>query len=188
MKTWWCHVRTGRLRLHGRRPCCWLPRGSPTWYMRHGSRVYMLTAKPYRGICVTAMWDMCGRVGHLDPPTWTWEFPVMKKKSTKAASELGRHLAAMESTIFTGLLPLVEHMAVRQYDDGDPRDPGYVTIRTTGSAWQVQVKDVDACCSFTATADTLDKALETAALLLSCDEAPWEQDRWLMDAAKRRKK
>lgn len=112
----------------------------------------------------------------------------MKKKNVKAGAEAGKHLAPMETNYLGALLPLVEHCALRQYEDGDPREPGYFTVRTSGSAWQIQVKDPDACVSFTTTADTLDKALETAVLLLSCDEAPWEHDRWLEDAKKRKKK
>jgi len=37
-------------------------------------------------------------------------------------------------------------------------------------------------------ADTLDKALDTAALLLACDEAPWEQDVWLKNSQQKKKK
>lgn len=111
----------------------------------------------------------------------------MKKKSAKVGAEAGKHLAAVESTIFQGLMPLVEHCAIRQYDDGDPRDPGWLTVKTQGAAWVIQVKDPDSGCSFAAVADTLDKALETAALLLSCDEAPWEPDRFLAANAKKKK-
>jgi len=112
----------------------------------------------------------------------------MKKKNVAKSVDGVKHLAPVETEIFKGLFPLVEHCCLRQYEDGDPREPGYLTIRTQGAAWSVQVKDADACVSFSAVAETLDKALETAALLLSCDEAPWELDKWLADAAKRRKK
>lgn len=111
----------------------------------------------------------------------------MKKKLGKLESKETKHLAALESDIFRGLLPLIEHCAVRLYEDGDPREPGYFTVRTTGAAWSIQVKDPDACVSFVAVAETLDKALETAALLLSCEDAPWEHDRYLADAKKKRR-
>jgi len=104
----------------------------------------------------------------------------MKKKASKVSGgENVKHLAPVETNRFTDLLPLVEHCCFRQYDDGDPREPGWITIKTQGAAWCVQVKDPDACVSFTAVAETLDKALDTAALLLACDDAPWEEDRWL---------
>jgi hypothetical protein len=117
----------------------------------------------------------------FDPTNYTaeWELPSMKKKSTKVAEGEGTHLAPIETEYLSKLLPLVEHCCCRKYDDGDPREPGWLTVKTSGSAWIVQVKDPDSGCSFQAVGETLDKALESAALLLSCDEAPWEPDQWL---------
>jgi len=112
----------------------------------------------------------------------------MKKRQAKSAMGDSNHLAPMETNRFADMLSLVEHCAVRKYDDGEPRETGWVTIKTQGAAWCVQVKDPDGCCSFTAVGETLDKALETAALLLSCDEAPWEPDAFLAQAAARKKK
>jgi len=112
----------------------------------------------------------------------------MAIKRRLPSAEPVAHLAPMESDILSGLLPLVEHCAARQYDDGTPREPGWLTIKTTGAAWVVQVKDPDSACSFTAVAATLDKALETAAMLLGSDDAPWEPDRWLLESQKKKKK
>lgn len=106
----------------------------------------------------------------------------MKKKvlSQQSASKDGpKHLAAMESTVFQRLHSLVAHCAVTRYEDGDPRKPGWFTIKTMGSAWVVQVKDPDACLSLTATGQTLDDALALADLLLGSEEAPWEPDPFL---------
>jgi len=85
----------------------------------------------------------------------------------------------METVTFGQLVPLVEHMAVTKYEDGDSREPGWITIKTHGKGWIVQVKDPDSGMSFQALGNTLDGALETANLLLGCDEAPWEPDAWL---------
>jgi len=156
--------------------------------MRCRSKVFLLTALPWKGIAAVG----CTSHGShfANPATWPhrWSYPSMKKRAAQTAPNDMRHLAAVESTIFSGLVPLIEHMAVKKYDDGDAREPGWITIKTTGAAWVVQVKDPDTSTSFSAVADTLDKALETAALLLSCDEAPWEADKWLADSAARRKK
>lgn len=103
----------------------------------------------------------------------------MKKKTSKAAENEGLHLAPLETEFFRDLMSLVEHCATRKYEDGDPRETGWITVKTQGAAWCVQVKDPDSAMSFTAVGSTLDKALETAALLLACDEAPWEPDTWL---------
>lgn len=188
MKTWWVIDCRPGLTLHGRRPHRWLPRQRCTFYLRKGANVYRLTATPFQGICVTAMWPRCSPLGHLDPPHHSWERPSMKKKLSKTEGAIMKHLAAVETEILRGLLPLVEHCAVRQYDDGDPRETGWITLKTQGSAWVVQVKDPDSGCSFSAVAESLDKALETAALLLSCDDAPWEPDQWLMKQRASRKK
>jgi len=113
----------------------------------------------------------------------------MKKRVSTADGGGGKHIASLESNYFHDLLALVEHCAVRQYDDGDPREPGWITIKTLGAAWIVQVKDPDSCCSFSSVAETIDKALETAVLLLGADQAPWEPDAFLAAAkAKKTKK
>lgn len=188
MSHWWIRARPGRRRLHGVRPRRWLPKRRCQFYVKAGGRTYLLTSLPWKGICVVGMWTTCTPLVHLEPPRYSWEFPSMKKKLGKLEDKLVKHLAALESEILRGLLPLLEHCAVRQYDDGDPREPGWFTVRTQGAAWVVQVKDPDSACSFAAVAETLDKALESAALLLSCDDAPWEPDSFLMASkAKKRK-
>lgn len=112
-------------------------------------------------------------------------FTAVKKKTVggTAASSGAVHLAAMETNIFHQLPSLVAHCTTTKYDDGDPRQPGWFTVKTMGAAWMVMVKDPDSCAQFSATASTLDDALQLAELLLSADEAPWEPDPW----AKRKK-
>jgi hypothetical protein len=44
----------------------------------------------------------------------------------------------------------------------------------------LNVKDPDTATSFTSVASCLDKCVETANLLLACEEAPWEPDVWLL--------
>lgn len=110
------------------------------------------------------------------------------KKRSAVVSEV-KHLAGVESEVFRGLMPLVEHCSLRQYDDATARETGWITIKTQGAAWVVQVKDPDTCSSFTAVADSLDGALSTAALMLASEEAPWELDKFLqaMQASKKKK-
>jgi hypothetical protein len=50
------------------------------------------------------------------------------------------------------------------------------------------VKDPDTGMSFTAIGATVDQALDTAALHLACDEAPWEVDPFLRAKQGRKKK
>jgi len=106
----------------------------------------------------------------------------MKRRTGAPAPTPGdgpKHLAAMESNVFDKLHNLVAHCAVTRYDDGDPRRPGWFTIKTMGSAWVVQVKEPDACLQMSATAQSLDDALALADLLLGAEEAPWEPDPFL---------
>lgn len=185
-KTWVIHA--NGLKLHRGRPCRWLPRGKSQFFVYLGRFRYTLTASSGKGICVVAR-SYRGEVPRGAVRDVSFGVPSMKRKLAKGAvGGDAKHLAAMETQRFTDLMPLVEHCAMRQYDDGEPRETGWVTIKTIGAAWCVQVKDPDACVSFTSIADTLDKALETAALLLACDEAPWEQDRFLTQQKAGKKK
>jgi len=99
-----------------------------------------------------------------------------------------KNLAAVETELLGDHLAIVEHCCCLQYEDGSPRLPGWVTIRTTGAAWQVTVKDPDSCSSFTVVAKTIDEAISNASLLLACEEAPWEPDAYLSAAAAKSKK
>lgn len=107
----------------------------------------------------------------------------MKKKiiptAANPAKEIRKHLAAVESSVLHQFPALVQHCCVTAYDDGDPRKPGWFTVKTMGSSWVIQLKDPDAQVSLTATAQTLDDALSLAELLISGDDAPWEPDHFL---------
>jgi len=175
-------------RLHGVRPHFWVPFGLSRLYVWSGSNRWELHCKRGHGIfAVTRLSRDAIALGlGFCPERNRW--PKMKKKTAQKEMGDARHLAPLESDRFHDLLPLVEHMSVRKYDDGDLREPGWVTIKTQGAAWLVQIKDPDSCCSFTAVGETLDKALHTAALLLSADDAPWEPDTWLVQAKARKGK
>lgn len=112
----------------------------------------------------------------------------MKRPSSGSGGGTGRHQAAMETERWRDHMALVEHMAIVQYDDGTPRQPGYVTVRTQGRAWVVDVKDPDTCLSFRVLSESLDAALEQAALLLTAEAAPWEPDPWLRARNREKKK
>lgn len=151
-------------------------------------RWFRLTHKTWKGYAVTGHYAKGATplLGHV--PVTVMEYPEMGiKKRENKAKDL-KHLAGLETTLFSDRLSLVEHCALLQYEDGSPRVPGWITIKTQGAAWVVQVKDPDSLSSFSSVAPSLDSALDTAALLLACDDAPWEADRWLADAASRAKK
>ena len=106
----------------------------------------------------------------------------MKKRTVPNQSgEAGgsQHLAAIESSVFDRLPNVVKHCCITKYEDGSPRKPGWITIKTLGSAWVVQVKEPDSALSLTCTQQSLDDALALADVLLGSDEAPWEPDPFL---------
>lgn len=183
-KTWFIFYRGNR--WIARKPCRWLPRGRSYFYVLTGDRTYGMCALSYKGVCrVMCRVKTWGLPARPEPVLWEKEYPSVKKvKRSEVASV--KHLAALESELLRDHLSLVEHMACMQYEDGEAREPGWITIRTTGAAWQVVVKDPDSACSFTAIAKTLDEAISTASLLLGCEEAPWEPDAYL-SASKARK-
>jgi hypothetical protein len=187
-KTW--VIRVNRLRLHGKRVCRFLPNGKGTFYLQYLDREFELLFRWRAGICVVAVWKRGERLARPTEPRIEWEFPSMAIKKREVQKTDVQHLASVECDLFAQHMALVEHCALRKYDDGTDREPGWFTVKVTGAAWVVQVKDPDSCTSFAAVADTLDKALDTANLLLACDEAPWEHDPWLAKtkAEKSRKK
>jgi len=185
-KTW--SLRVYKLSLHGGRVCRYLPKGNSTFFIRYGGIEFQLTGKSRRGICVVARWDRGERLSRPHEPDLEWEFPSMAIKKRQVTKSDVAHLAVVETTLFAQHMALIEHMALRKYDDVSDRETGWVTIKTVGAAWAVQVKDPDSSSSFTAIGDTLDKAFDTANLLLACDEAPWEPDSWLAASKAKRKK
>lgn len=125
---------------------------------------------------------------YIDGGDYT-EHLKMKKRTVPGNSGGAKHLAPLESDIMAQCHALVKHMALTQYDDGDQRKPGWITIKTFGSSWQIEIKDPDSCLALRVMGPTLDECLALATLLLESDEAPWEPDTWLQQqAAKNRKK
>jgi len=105
----------------------------------------------------------------------------MKKRHAHGSGSPGDqpiHLAPVETVILGKLLPLVEHLAVNRWEDGTPRTPGLVILRTDGALWKVVLKEPDAALQLQIVGSTLDDTLSLASLLLEGDSAPWEHDKW----------
>jgi len=103
------------------------------------------------------------------------------KKRRLTASENGEapaHYAEVESTIFSPVHSIVAHLAVSRYDDGTPRTPGTLLIRTLGNSWQVTAKEPDVGAQLVVVAPCLDDALAALALALESDDTPWQPDPW----------
>lgn len=181
-------VRLTHLGLHRGRPRRWIPKGRHEFILETGTLVFRCEVWSGRFVFISHWVDTMPGVCLSDIKNPWQRKPVMKKRQAKSVMGDANHLAKMETEVLRDHMSLLEHCAVRKYDDSEPREPGWITIKTQGAAWVVQVKDPDGCCSFSAVGETLDKALETASLMLSCDEAPWEPDSFLAQAAARKKK
>lgn len=120
-----------------------------------------------------------------DPLRPSVVFPLVsrnvKKRKTEGAAQPGdgpKHLAPLATKSMSGFPNLVMFCAVVRYDDGDPRQPGWIQIRTDGAAWKVILKDTDTASQMTCLGNTLDDALALAELYAGADDAPWEPDPW----------
>lgn len=112
----------------------------------------------------------------------------VKKKKKPTEQTVAKHLAALESNVFAKMHSLVAHCAITQYDDGDVRQPGWVTIKTFGSTWQVEAKDPDTCQFMRVVQPSLDDALVMLSMLLDQEDAPWEHDVWAAAQKAKKKK
>lgn len=170
----------GNRAVQGRRPRRWAPQVPSYHSIGWPGKVLNLWYCPGRGFRPVDLFDVTdGRVTGVH--YWPALEVEMKKIKVGATGSSGaaRHLAPVETDILCRLANLVAHCCVTKYEDGDPRKPGWVTIKTMGAAWVVEAKDPDACARLTATADTLDNALVLVDMLLGAEEAPWENDPWL---------
>jgi len=161
------------------RPRRWAPRAS--WQLRvlYGDRELTLWYSPHWGYRPHSLDRF--RDGSTETILF---FPVMevgslKKRTPQAANGTGpKNLAAVESRVFGSLMNIIGHLADVRYDDGTPRQPGTLFIKTLGGAWSVTAKEPDAQAALPVVANSLDDALAALDLLLGADDAPWEIDPW----------
>lgn len=167
-------------RACGRRVRQWAPRRNFALTLRWPNYRLECWYSPNRGYYPAVLYVHRQGVEHVFPMP-TLDLRTVKKVNIRrgTASDIPAHIAAVESNVFCKLSSLVAHCCVTRYDDGEPRQPGWFTVKTYGSTWVVQVKDPDAAASLSCTASTLDDALALADLLLSTADAPWEPDRFL---------
>jgi len=184
-KSWTIVYRPGR--AAAKRPCRWLPRRGAEFFVRTAHDTRGLTARPFVGMCLTALWYHARGTRAGRSPDVQWRFPDVKKPNMGKGASDARHLAAMETALFAQHLPVLEHMAVVRYDDGDARQPGWIRLGTLGSAWTMDVKDPQSEMAFRLVDQSVDTLWNTAALLLGCEEAPWVRDPYLAPKGRQKK-
>lgn len=182
-------IRRGRTRKSWSRPKGRVDGRSLWWYARTKAGLLEIMAKPDWGVTLVSLTAQGEKTVFLPPSKKRRRGRDVKKKTKVNSGADVPHLAAVESNVFANLMGLVNHCAITRYDDGDPRKVGWITLKTYGSAWQVEAKDPDTCCRLTVVENSLDNALGLLNMLLESEEAPWEPDQWLQQqAAKNRKK
>lgn len=172
-----------------RKPRRWLAKDWGSWYVPFGDGHLHLFGKRLFGISVWSYQKLGYSVHYWLGSTWYGDVEMIKKRKVGQKATEAKHLAAVESNVFEKLMPIVEHCAAIKYDDGSERKPGWVTLRTRGSAWEVEVKDPDTASRLVVIQQNLDDALALVVVLLESEDAPWESDPWLakQNAAQKRK-
>lgn len=182
---------TRQVRRHRfRKKAVWL--GAEPWTMivRAGRSIFRLTARVGCGTHIAARRGPEG-IWEAVSDEWDLEMTLVKRKrQADSTAPAVKHLAAIESNVLHRLLPIIEHCAVCQYEDGSARKPGWITVKTMGSSWVIEAKDPDSCSRLVVVQTTLDDALALLSVTLESEEAPWEPDPWLkkQQAAEQRKK
>lgn len=176
------NVRYRGNRWIGTKPCRWLPMGNSRFWVLTRDHVVCISVKPFRGQFACQWWSLVKGSGALrDKLLVERRRPEVKKVKLSERSAV-KHLAPLETEYLCEHMAVIEALTMLQYDDGTPRQPGYMGIWVQGSTWFVRITDKDADATLTAEGRTFDEALDTLQLLLGSDTAPWEPN------ARRKKK
>jgi len=158
----------------GKRPTRWMPLGKVEYQLLTRDHRLVIESLPFRGSFLiaryTKTWGLRAGDGVL---LAVFRRPSVKKVNLANKSAV-RHLAALETECCREMMPVVEALGMLQYDDGSPRQPGYLGVWTSGSVWVARMTDKDAGAHLTAEGRTLDEALQLLSLLLGAEDAPWE--------------
>lgn len=173
-----------RRRTRWKKPCRWAPGSWAT------VRVTRLGKWIYLGYCPRVGYypiGCCdeGRYSGITNFGTAPDVLAMKKRTALPQVPDGtlKALVAMDSVVMSRLPNLLSHCAVVRYDDGTPRMPGMLMLKTLGASWVVVLKDQDAGLQMQCVATSVDDALALADLQAGSDEAPWEVDPWAQKRA-----
>jgi len=162
--------------------------GDSRFVVYAGRALFRLIFRVGCGTCATAR---RGEDGLFLPLVDEWSIMVTlvkRKRQADSSAVASKHIAPLESVVLGRFQQLVNHCAITQYDDGEPRKAGWFTVKTMGSSWVLEFKDPDSTSRLVVVAATLDDALALAQILLESEEAPWEPDPWLKSQTTREAK
>jgi len=83
---------------------------------------------------------------------------------------------------------LSEFMTSTSYDDGQPRQPGYATMRNRTHCLEYTLYDLDSAQRISVIAPDLDSVHAAAEAILGADAAPWVPDDYLQSLLNKKKK
>lgn len=177
-------------RRYPRRPSQWLGRGWVVMeYVRKDAIVQMLCCK-WIGYFV-CKWSVAG----LEVPSWVHGFNIDEVKAMKRVEPLPEASvttaqANPESKMWLKFPLIRQHLTVRVYDDGSPRQTSMIMVSVVGSMWRVTLKDRDSCTQLNCLGETVDAAHAALEVALGSDKTPWEPDVWAAERkpAKKKKK
>jgi hypothetical protein len=160
----------------------WLPQKREERYrvMKNGIW-FVLHWRPYHGL-----WAGSGGHGDRHDAAPVWVYPRVQESTVKRRSAPTGGVVITPPIPSTSVqmpkVPMIrEWLHSTAYEDGSPRQPGYMTIRNKVTVMEVTMYDPDAGARLPVRAATLDQALVLLEQLLGVEEAPWEPDRYLME-------
>lgn len=113
----------------------------------------------------------------------------MLRKRQKLGQDTGETAAAsMETKAGVKYKPLLMHLALLKYHDGEKRVPGRLTIEVKGAMWTALLTDPDSCGFLRVSAPTFEELLVACALLVDGTDTPWEYAKWLEEPEKKSRK
>jgi len=129
-----------------------------------------------------------GQVAWMFPGRSYDEVVSMKRKRQVSEQVGGVASASLATKTMEACVPVLQHLAVRQYDDGAVRTPGSLLIRTVGSMWQCIAKDPDSRQQLLVLAASFDDAMLLLSMMLEAEDAPWEPDPYARDTGPKKSK
>lgn len=172
-----------------RRIGTFLPARERWYYLMAGRHRHVLHWKPWYGLWEVARY-LRGEAGESQVRK-SPRMEVYEKMKRRVAKTDGLPAPGVAATsVMWGKLPLIrEHLTTTAYEDGGPRSPGYMWIKTTLSTWVVTLFEPDSAARLDVRGPTLDETLQLAEKLLGAENAPWEIDTYLQERqAKKGKK
>lgn len=162
------------LRWTGKRPRRWLPMGKCRYKLLTAHWKVVIDVVPFRGqFIVERQRRALGLAPGDGEVLERRKRPDVKKVKLKDRAAV-RRLASLDSVALGKFPAVLDSIALLQYDDGSPRQSGYLGVWIQGTAWVVRLTDKDAEATLTCEGKTVDEALDLLNLLLGADDAPWE--------------